>query len=288
MTTTTLGRRLPLIGWSPSVDGLGRVEARRMLRHPAYWFGLAYVAWLATLGTNDVVHGRAETWNLVYWITMIGVCMVYAPLTVISANRVAAATFRRRVREPLDATPLHARQRTIGAILGLLRGPVLIGVAAMVIMSAVAPLTAPKAGDPVNGIYGRGVLEHLQVPVLILGAGLLGIALARWVPMPGALPLVMLTLWFGVQGLYAPADAGGAVHAPTWFAPWIMWAAENVGLAPDHVLGQEMWHLAYLLGLSVLAGVAALLRTPGNRRGLWIIAAIAVLVTGLAGWQQLG
>ena len=163
-----------------------------------------------------------------------------------------------------------------------------VGVAGMLIMSVVAPLTAPKAGDPANGVYGRGVLEHLQVPALVLGAGLLGIALARWVPVPGALPLVVLTLWFGTGALYAPADANGVVHAPTWFAPWIMWAAENAGLARDHPLGQEMWHLAYLLGLAVLAGVAALLRTPGNRRGLWTTAAIAVIVTGLAGWQQLG
>lgn len=288
MTTTTLGRRLPLIGWSPSAGGLGRVEARRMLRHPAYLVGLAWLALLATNLTIDVIHSRNELWNAVYGITMIGICMLYAPLTVISANRVAAAAFRRRVREPLDVAPVDARQRSIGAILGLLRGPVLVGVAAMVIMSVVAPLTAPKAGDPANGIYGRGVLEHLQVPVLILGAGLLGIALARWVPLPGALPLVVLILWEGTAGLYAPADANGVVHAPTWFAPWITWAAENAGLAVNHPLGQEMWHLGYLLGLSVLAGVAALLRTPGNRRGLWITAAVAVTVTGLAAWQQLG
>ncbi|WP_433723102.1 hypothetical protein ACQP2Y_45820 [Actinoplanes sp. CA-051413] len=288
MSTITLSRRLPSAGWPARAGGLGRVEARRMLRHPAYWFGLAWLALLVAGLTIDVARGREEIGNAVYAATLLAVCLFYAPLTVISANRVAAATFRRQVREPLDAAPVDARQRTIGAILGLLRGPVLVGVAGMLVMSIVAPFTAPAPGDPVNGIYGRGVLEHLQVPVLVLGAGLLGIALARWVPMPGALPLVMLTLWFGVQGLYAPADAGGVVHAPTWFAPWIMWAAENVGLAPDHVLGQEMWHLAYLLGLSVLAGVAALLRTPGNRRGLWIIAAIAVLVTGLAGWQQLG
>ena len=288
MSTITVGQRLPLVGWSASAGGLGRVEARRMLRHPAYWFGLA---WLASLLTNlaiDVVRGRDEMWNVVYGATLLAVCLLYAPLTVISANRVAAATYRRRVREPLDAAPLDDRQRTIGAILGLLRGPVLVGVAAMVIMSVVAPFTAPEAGDPVNGIYGRGVLEHLQVPVLVLGAGLLGIALARWVPVPGALPLVVLTLWFGTSALYAPADANGVVHAPTWFAPWITWAVENASLTVDHPVGQEMWHLAYLLGLTLLAGVAALLRTPGNRRGLWITAAIAVIVTGLAGWQQLG
>jgi hypothetical protein len=288
MSTITLGQRLPLVGWSASAGGLGRVEARRMLRHPAYWFGLA---WLALISTNlaiDVVRGREEMWNAVYGATLLAVCLLYAPLTVISANRVAAATYRSRVREPLDAAPLDARQRTIGAILGLLRGPVLVGVAAMVIMSVVAPLTTPDAGDPANGIYGRGVLEHLQVPVLVLGAGLLGIALARWAPVPGASPLVVLVLWVGVSGLYAPADANGLIQAPTWFAPWIVWAVENAGPAQIHQLSQEMWHLAYLLGLTLLAGVAALLGTPGHRRGLWITAAIAVIVTALAGWQQLG
>src|SRR3954451_22495974 len=97
VTTITVGQRLPLIGWSPSVAGLGRVEARRMLRHPAYWFGLAWLAFLSTNLTLDVIHGREEIWNAVYGGTMLGICLLYAPLTVISANRVAAATFRRRV-----------------------------------------------------------------------------------------------------------------------------------------------------------------------------------------------
>jgi len=288
MSAITLSRRLPLVGWSPSAGGLGRVEAPRMLRHPAYLLGLAWLALIATNLTLDVVHGREQIWNAVYVSTMLAVCLLYAPLTVISANRVAAATFRRRVREPLDTAPVDARQRTIGAILALVRGPVLVGVAGMVVMSIAAPLTAPTAGNPANGIYGRSVLEHLQVPVLVLGAGLLGIALARCVPLPGALPLVVLILFEGTAGLYAPADASGVVHAPTWFVPWITWAAENAGLASAHPLGQEMWHLGYLLGLSVLAGVAALLRTPGNRRGLLITATVAIVVTGVAGWQQLG
>jgi hypothetical protein len=288
MSTITMGQRLPLIGWSSSADRLGRVEARRMLRHPAYWFGLAYLAMLGAYAVIDVARGKDEAWNAGYGVLFLGVCLLYAPLTVISANRVAAAAFRRRVREPLDAAPVDARQRTIGAILGLLRGPVLVGVAGMALMSVISPLSSPTVGDPVNSTAARGLLEHLQVPVLVLGAGLLGIALARWAPVPGVLPLVVLALWVGTQGLYAAADASGVVHAPTWFAPWVVWAAENAGQAPHQPLGQEMWHLVYLLGLSVLAGVAALLRTPGSRRGLLVTAGIAVVVTGLAGWQQLG
>src|SRR6185503_12274017 len=49
MSAITLSRRLPLVGWSPSAGGLGRVEAPRMLRHPAYLLGLA---WLALIATN--------------------------------------------------------------------------------------------------------------------------------------------------------------------------------------------------------------------------------------------
>jgi hypothetical protein len=288
MSIITLGQRLPLIGWSSSADRLGRVEARRMLRHPAYWFGLAYLAMLGTYAVIDVVRGKDEAWNIAYGIVFLGVCLLYAPLTVISANRVAAAAFRRGVREPLDAAPVDARQRTIGAVLGLLRGPVLVGVVGMALMSVLAPLSSPSVGDPMNNTAARGLLEHLQVPVLVLGAGLLGIALARWAPKPGVLPLVVLVLWFGTSSLYAAVDANGVVHAPTWFAPWVVWAAENAGLAPQQPLGQQMWHLVYLLGLSLLAGVAALLRTPGTRRGLWITAAVTVILTGLAGWQQLG
>ena len=285
MSTATLGQRLPLFGWSSSAGQLGRVEARRMLRHPAYWFGLAYLAMLGANVVAEVMRGEDEAWNAGYGIVFLGACLLYAPLTVISANRVAAATFRRQVREPLGTAPVDARQRTIGAILGLLRGPVLVGLGAMLLMSLISPLSSPEAGDPVNSTVPRGLLEHMQVPVLVLGAGLLGIALARWAPVPGALPLVVLTLWFGTSGLWAPADADGLVHAPTWFAPWVVWAVENTGAQP---LGQEMWHLVYLLGLSVLAGVAALLRTPGSRRGLLVTAGIAVILTGLAGWQQLG
>jgi hypothetical protein len=285
MSTITLGERLPLISWSPSAAQLGRVEARRMLRHPAYWFGLACLAAPGTQAAIDVVRGNAEAWNAAYGVVFLGLFFVYAPLTVISANRVAAAAFRRRAREPLDAAPVDVRQRTVGAILGLLRGPVLVGVAGMALMSVLAALSSPTPGD---NDAGRGLLEHLQVPVLVLGGGLLGIAVARWAPMPGVLPVVVLTLFYGTQVLYADADANGLVHAPTWFVPWIVWVTENAGLAPHQPWGQETWHLAYLLGLSVLAGVAALLRTPGTRRGLWITAAVAVVMTGLAGWQQLG
>jgi hypothetical protein len=48
-----------------------------------------------------------------------------------------------------------------------------------------------------------------------------------------------------------------------------------------------MWHLTYLLGLGLLAGIAALLRTRGARRALWAGVALIMSVTALASWLQL-
>ncbi|MCA2216277.1 hypothetical protein [Jidongwangia harbinensis] len=131
-------------------------------------------------------------------------------------------------------------------------------------------------------VYQRTAVEYLQVPTLVLGAGLLGIAVARWLPWPGLLPLTTLTLWLGTIALYyhfteyiGPTLGGPpeVVQPRTWLALWPVWFASNQGILPRQPLGQEMWHLAYLLGLGALAGTAAVLRTDGPRRSVWAAAA---------------
>jgi hypothetical protein len=69
---------------------------------------------------------------------------------------------------------------------------------------------------------------------------------------------------------------------------WPVWFASNQGMLPRQPLGQEMWHLTYLLGLGALAGVAALLRTDGPRRALYATAGTVAAVTAAAAWLQLG
>ena len=71
-------------------------------------------------------------------------------------------------------------------------------------------------------------------------------------------------------------------RATFWFS------AGTYGLLPPQPLHREMWHLTYLLGLGVLAGIAALLRTPGPRRVLYAAGAAAAAVTALAAFRQLG
>ncbi|MCA2216276.1 hypothetical protein [Jidongwangia harbinensis] len=267
---------------TPAARRLGAVEARRMLRHPAYPMAMLYIV---AFGTAMVVNDEGAPANQAYLIVMLSVLLVYAPATIVVANRVAAATFRSRVREPLDAVPVDERQRTVGAILGVLRGPVLVGCAAAALLLVLDGYATPYTAVRNDAVYPRTAWEYLQLPALVLGAGLLGIAVARWLPWPGVLPLTVLVVGFGTIAMY-PVTVADSVHASAWYALWPAWFALDVGMLPRKPLDQEMWHLAYLLGLGALAGVASLLHTRGPRRTLCIAVAVAVLVTAAAGWLQ--
>jgi hypothetical protein len=265
---------------------LGAVEARRMLRHPAYPVALLYPGVFAV---SAIAHheGGGTVGNFVFMIVFLSLFLAYAPVTLLAANRTAVTTYRRRVRDPFDGTPVDDRQRTMAVILGLLRGPAiigLIGVPVLVVLGMFTTADTPVRGD---AVYPRTAVEYLQLPALVVGAGLLGVAVARWLPRPGALPLVAVVLWLGTIGMTQMSDTD-VMHGRTWFALWPVWADGAVGMLPRQPLGQEMWHLTYLLGLGALAGIAALFRTDGPRRALWICAAAMAAVTAFASWQQLG
>lgn len=284
MSTLAVSRRAT--SFTPSARVLGAVEAGRMVRHPAYPLGLTYIAAFAVAVAVNREGGTVA--NATAVILMLGILFIYAPATIIVANRVAAATYRRRVRGTFDSAPVPDRQRTVAALLGVVRGPVTVAFAATLVLAVVGRFTTTAVANPADAVLPRSVVEYLQFPAVVLGAGMLGVAVARWLPWPGMLPVVVLIMWFGTVALYRSAGPDDLVHAPTWFAPWPVFAANEHGNLPSQPLVQDVWHLVYLLGLGALAGIAALLRTGGPRRGLWSAAAGAAAVTALAAWLQLG
>jgi hypothetical protein len=191
------------------------------------------------------------------------------------------------VRDTFDAAPIDDRQRTVAVVLGLLRGPAIIGLIGVPVLAVLGMFTTADTPVRSDVIYPRTALEYLQLPALVVGAGLLGVAVARWLPLPAALPLVAIVLWLGTIGMTEMSDTD-LVRGRSWFALWPVWLDGTAGMLPRQPLGQEMWHLTYLLGLGALAGIAALLRTDGPRRALWISAGATAVVTALASWQQLG
>jgi len=263
---------------------LGVTEARRMLWHPANAVALA----ATVLAVASIIFSGESTQRppaTIAYAALLLLGTVFYPLaTVVAANRVAGATSRRSVREAMTVTPTQERRRTMALCLGVLTGPVVVGVGIMLLIAAVGPF-----GPNGDGLAARTLLELLQISVTVLGGGLLGVALARWVAFPGVLALVVLGLWFGHFAVATTLSTDGAVvHGPAWLGLMPTWLFSDATMAARSPLPQEMWHLVYLVGLSLLAGVAALLHAPGRRRPLLLAGAGIAVLTGVAAVLQLG
>jgi hypothetical protein len=274
--------------WTPNVWQLGRVEARRLLVHPAYLLAVAPAIIAPVAGT--AAGQRGSPWLVAYVALSLSTCLFYPLMTLVAAYRVAASTHRANVRDPFAATPMADRPRTLAVIAGVVRGPVLVGVLGMALLDVMAPFVRPARlnGDQsVRPFHALGVLDLAQVPLLVLGGGLLGIALARWVPLPGTAVIAPLALWFGL-GIFVVAGPtpSGAVPTQAWFAPMFTFAVKDDGMPNSAPAAQNLWHLGYLLGLSLLAAMAALLRSPGGRRPLLAVSAVLAGATAIAGIVQ--
>jgi hypothetical protein len=276
-------------GWTPSVGQLGRVEARRLLRHPAYLLAVAPAIIAPIAGAAAGQHG--SPWLVAYTDVGLVAGLFYPLMTLVAAYRVAASTHRANVRDPLAAAPMLDRRRTLAVIGGVVRGPVLVGVALMLLLDLIAPFVHPgrlNADQATRPIRALGLLDHAQLPVLVLGGGLLGVALARWVPLPGMAAVAPLTLWFGL-GIFVVAGPtpSGSAPASAWFAPLPTWITKDGGTPNTPTAAENLWHLGYLLGLSTLAAMASLLRYPGGRRPLLAISAVLAVATAIAGIFQI-
>lgn len=249
-----------------SVLRLARTEARRILLHPAH-LPLALIA-LALCGIpvpglpeiqarTDIKDGLEYVFLLWYWL-----------LVFFAANLVACGARRCGADSQLDATPVSGQARTLAVLLGV-GGPVVF---AGLVAAGIYALTY-GGGTDLEGALTPAELAVL--PLGALGAGLMGVATARWLPWPGA-PLgvmVVLVVWVG-------ANPGGA-----WWAPW----SASPTFLDDPVLlgGSQAWHAGYLLGVAMLAGLAALLRHRPHRRALLAASALVGAATLAAGILQL-
>lgn len=276
---------------APDIWQLGRAETRRLLVHPAYLLAVAPAIIAALAGASSAGTMHASPWLVAYTSTGLVLVMFYPLMTLVAAYRVTANTYRRSVRGPFEATPMSDRRRTTATMIALARGPLLVGVLGTVVLQAMAPHVPPgrlTADQSTRPIHALGLLDHVQIPLLVLGGGLLGIALARWAPLPGMPILAPLVLWFAI-GLFIVAGPTPSGAAPTraWLAPWVSWITRDGGTPTTPPVAQNLWHIGYLLGLSLLAGAAALLRTPSGRVGVLAASAGLAAATAVAGILQI-
>ncbi len=260
---------------------LARREAQRMLSSPAFVFlvGLLLIAGLPDDGGLglDNVYGALD--NALSWGGLV---------TLFAVSLVATSSRRTGAESMLAAAPLDLERRARASALGVLLGPAAVASLLAVSLAWVelgldAPVFAAD-GDLVGTTYDGW--EYVALPLTWLGAGLLALAAARWLPWPGV-PFAIavgLIFWVGAgEGkFYDQADHD---HPIGYLTPYVV-TRHEAGVLSSLAQGNLGWHAAFLLGLCLLGLTAVLLRHSRQRAALGL-GVLAAILTVTAGWLQL-
>jgi hypothetical protein len=244
---------------------IGR-EARRLVRHPVLWLVPVVVA------VTSAADGASDGRNADYWYgTIFTAVAFFGPIIVLfAANLVASGARRSRAEEMLHVTPTSDTRRTWAMSLGIALPLAGIGAIAAVAMAVISGLNDIPAKDLMNAG------ELAQLPLVIAGAGLLGVLAARWLPFAGGVLIVFVVATLGGLVAFRHVDGG------TW---WMWWTTGMTfeGWAP--VPGRPWLHVAYLTGLCACAAIAAVYRSQGRR--LILLGGPVLAATLIIGWLQL-
>lgn len=254
-----------------SVTALARVEAGRMLRHPAFLVGLAAAA------ASVMIRRGVEDWSgQDYYLASTGWTTVWIGTLVAAA---LCAGRQRLAADPdlFPGTPVTPADRVMGTALGLL-GPALVTAAAV---AAAAVLNARAGGFTIGDgghtrSFNPGVFELAQPVLLTVLAGVVGITVAQLRRgRLAALLVAAMAVFFGGTVVWAfQAHPVRVLHPfmypayeqrlPDSFSPVGSAADDAALLPPDEwtsfwrevrfdraALG---WHLVYVGGL-ILLGV---------------------------------
>jgi hypothetical protein len=250
-------------GWRV-VAALGRREALRLTRHPLVLAGaiLATATALESLSEHEPLYDYQN-------LTMLH-SFAMGPLVIVAAHLTARRDDRAGMRQAVAAAPATERHRSAGVLCAAV-GPALLAAA---LVAATVALYRLLDADP---LWWPGTAELAVQPVRLLGAGLLGVMTARW--LPGRVRPVM------VVGLVAAAmvlvgRSGNTTLKSTINALFVFNDLHQRWFS-------VYWHLGYLSCLSAMAAVGALLGTPGPRRALLAVGAVSVAAAALTGWAQL-
>ena len=177
---------------------------------------------------------------------------------------------------------MDGRRRDLALCLGVLLGSAALALGLALIAAWLASgvvLTDPD-GPVINDWSPTDVA---QMPAMVLGAGILGIAVARWLRFPGSLlvgflGMCALTLWMMAPPM--PATQ-----------PWLSWFALTPGLADVEAAlaptASLVWHTAYLLAWSWVGVCAIALRHPEGRRPWLVGLGVGVILLAGTGVAQL-
>jgi hypothetical protein len=272
-----------------AVGQLARIEAGRMLRHPAPWLGLAVSAWwLRDVYEVDWASAHYDGQLTAVTPLLLGVSL--ASVHAFGRERVAVA----------DDAPLEQHRRSLGRLLG---GLALVGLVALVVAAGATWLWATggvRLGDqPGRTDHAMYTAPELLQPVLLAALAVaLGAAVVHLVRQRLLASILLVVWWFLVGGTYwmfqgdvsqwlTPLQvqpvlvevAPAATDPSTFPSEWLLSAPGEyqdfwgrLVVSPSMAAGHDL----YLVGLTLLAVAVAV---PGRVRRL-LLGAGAVVAVG--------
>lgn len=274
------------------VRALARIEATRLLRHPAPWIGLVLAVLWARSAMSDPTWSSAQYEGLATAITPLLGGASLATLSVFAREHVTLA----------EDAPLSPTARSVAR---LLAGLVLVGLITVVVAAVAVWLRLrdglPLGDEPGATAHAHYTLPELLQPVLLAAfAVAVGAAAAHLVRQRLATAIVLVLAWFVIGATYWVFTNGAAL----WVTP-LQVLPVDVGIGPpstdpttfpsDWLLSTPgeyqhewrrlvvspalaAWHCVYVVGLTAMAVAAAV---PGRVRRVLLPAGAVVAVAAV-------
>ena len=254
MSATLAAGRPDAVGGRSTFVALAARELRRFVVNPVLLFAVLMALWTASSDQSGTVLSVAVSPYPAIFLGGFGMMATYW------------LTGSMRDSEPVvGVTPIAEPVRT-AALCVVAIVPLLCGCVSLFMYLHFYPVGSPVYGDFSRPTQAAILVGQLIVPSL--GGPLLGIALGRWVRIPGA-ALVLFLLIFGWVNLATVPSLTHPDSAPSvalrLFSPFAYWSFAENGVDVRTWPGSPWFFLGWQLALCAIAVLVALLRGADSR-----------------------
>ena len=255
---------------------LARVEGRQLLRNEVFIVGIFMsIAILVIFGlvwASDNT-GAQNSWR--FWLALLPVyTLPFAGMTLVAMDLAALRARRDGAEELFGSLPATATARVGGHL-----GSVWVALVVQVLIVAATFASGTFLTDHFGAIDWASIGDIAVSFMLVVCAGSLALALARWL----AHPLVPIATLVALA-------IGGSVIGGIGGRHWSLTRQLSIWPRyPDHdwafAVRPNWWHAAYLLSLALVVAVVAVAR---QRRDRWtlLLGVGAVSLAGATGYLQ--
>lgn len=243
---------------------LGRVEGRKLLRHPASLVGavLALAVPVVASWTDVPVLNRYDALAVESLIPFGCGILIAAHLGTMRAQR-------HRTTELFDSVATSKSLMTTGHLIASAYAAafaLVLVLAELAYLKAIGGVTVPRPEIVLTG------------PALIAFAASLGVALGRWAPHLFIAPLALA----GIVGICTTLTTNTYAHDRELLSLWVPSEVVN-GTVSEFSVRPYEWRLAYIAGLALVAAAAAFAHPRRHRVVAAGVGILLVIGTGYAG-----